>query len=223
MKRIIIYFAVFLLLLCGPVYSDTVYLQDRTLENTIVEKITSSKVILSAHEDIPLNKVKKIEFSRFILPAKPGGIILSDGSILNGIIREADERVVFRSTSFGILKFKKEQIAGIYYDASTLLQQKKKEKQGMIITKQGNIYRGKIVWFDMISAAIITPDGLKKIENKKISLVRMHPVPLKHRVILRNGDILNSIDPDNTGSMLDVVLSGIKASISLKAVKQINF
>ena len=174
------------------VYADRIIMKTGKNKVCQINKIDSSKVT-GEGKAFPLSDIMEIIFDAVELPSKKSGIILKNGTLLNGIIRKANKKeIMFRSTSFGKLKIAIGDIAAIFnLKPEIALKKIKKIKQSpVIIDNMGTEYRGKILWYDLKSAGLLTKTGLKKIPTEKLAMVVYGKFDDKTRVILRNRDKL---------------------------------
>ena len=205
--------------------ADFVSSSDGDLKDVSVSSIDEKSVSLSDGRRIDLTKVSHIEFPAFDIPAKPTGVILKDGSILNGLVRgRTGNSLLFRSTSLGILEMQPSCVAGYIYDRPSFasLDAAKLPQAPCAIQKDGSAVQGKILWSDEKSAGVMSSEGLVKLEASTLACVLEAPFEKGAQAILRNGDVLNGqlhFQGDSLTFKSDAVAA---RNVKLKALRRLN-
>lgn len=211
----------FLQLFCCQTQADSIVTDTGTVTGT-VQTITAAEVKLGDGKSIPVNTVQKIEFDLFAVAPKQSGIVLKEGSMLTGIVRETGENLNFRSTDFGEMKIRIQSVAVVFMDLDLWTKfAGKKLNAPCLVDKSETVYAGKIMWQDAKSAGVMTEDGLKKIPSEDIGFICYAPSIKAAKVILRNGDVVN-FDKEFAGNTVTFIFDDRKFSIPLKAVREIN-
>lgn len=186
-----------------------------------ITQITDSEII-GGETKIALNSVKKVERDLFDLYRVKTGMILKDGSILNGSILEKKRKdYTFRSNTFGVIKFSSDDLGGLFFDRELMDKYLGARKKSCIVNTAGDILTGKVLWSDAKTSAVLTRKGMKKLNADEIAFTLLVPVEHKDRLILRNGDVLN-MNVSYQGEKFSVELFGKKYSLSINSLKKIN-
>ncbi len=159
----------------------------------------------------------------FLVASKPYGIILRDGSRISGVLRDKDkDNLHFRSTTFGLIKVPKSEVAGYFYQGVRTPVLETLPTHPCVITRSGKIETvRKVLWADQMTAAVLSAKGMRKYGADELSYVVVTPFALQSAVILRNGDVLNMpiVRSEDT---LTVRIGGKPYSVSPKAVRKTN-
>lgn len=202
--------------------ADTIITKENSiLENQTIKAIHNDVITLQDSKTLKINEIKTIKFDRFLVAAKPSGIIMKDGTKLSGIMKEMGERIIFRSTSLGDIDLEPQEIAIVYYDPAF---QTKTDIFPSVQDKSNKFFPGKIMWSDNKSTGVMTQEGLKKIERVNIACIHYSPLPAEteHKLLLRNGDIIN-LPTKFKADQVCFTIKDKEYQIPLKAVKTINF
>ena len=193
-------------------------------ENVTVALIDKQNITLADKTKIPLNSVKSINFSNFMVISKPYGVILSDGSRFSGILRKKEtDHILFRSTTLKEIMIPKSSIAGFFYQGLDTISLKSLPKSlPCVITKTKKIIPArKILWADQNSAAILGQNGMKKFTADELAYVISSNFSPKKNITLRNGDVLNM--PINwNGRKFRIPLVGKTFTLPLTTIKKVN-
>ncbi len=209
-------------ILCSSLHlsADEIVLQNSGTAKTRILSIKGDQ--LSAESgSFPTSSLISCSFDAFPVAAKESGIVLADGTRLSGIIRERkDGSISFRSTTFGILEMKEEEISIEYrawkeagYPADTA---------PCAIDVSGKVHKGRILWSDEKSTGVMTPEGIRKIPAPEIAAVVRRKNAAASRIVLRNGDVVNW-KPDFAGSTLKFLFNGRKLETPLSSASSIKF
>jgi hypothetical protein len=211
-----------------PAAADTLRLADAApLANVTVRAITATAVRYDAPgapgTERPLAQVKSIQFSQPPVVAKPGGLILADGSRLSGVLAAWLPELIFRSSlAGGRLDLPREEVAAIYYSLPQL--QRSPTKPAAFPTAldlYGGGVTGRLLWADAESAGIRGADGLKRFAAPALAAILFAPLPTA-ALRLRNGDVLNAT-PTCLGDSLKVKVGRTMVTVPLAAIAEIQF
>lgn len=212
----------------GVVRADGIWLATgSSMGNVTVREIQAAEVVYDAGKEtgrrLPLDQVKKIQFSAFPVVAKPGGVILVNGTRLNGVLYGIQPKCRFRSTSLGPLELPLTDVAAITYAPG---QPKKAPAAGtalpVAVDSFGNQVSGRLLWADANSAGIRSEDGLKKMAAVSLAYVQLAAWGPAQTLVLRNGDVLNGPRRYN-GTTVTVDLGPCQGTVSLEAIAEIQF
>jgi len=218
------------LLLLPRLAADTVWLRSgSTLVNVTVKSLAADGVRFTAAPEntpdpLPLDKVMKIQFAVFPVVAKPGGIVLTNGSRLSGVLRGMTPQCQFRSGALGPLELPAREVAAVYYAAAQWRKAQPKPAQPLPLATDtmGNTFTGKVLWADAASAGIRTPDGLKRLGAANLGYVQYATFAPAQQLLLRNGDVLNGPRTFD-GDKVTVDLGPARGTVPLAAVAEINW
>lgn len=202
--------------------ADTIITKENSIfENQTIKAIHNDIITLQDSKTLKINEIKTIKFDIFLVAAKPSGIIMKDGTKLNGIIKEMGERITFRSTSLGDIDLDPQEIAIVYYDPAF---QTKSDIFPSVQDKSNKFFSGKIMWSDNKSTGVMTQEGLKKIDRANIACIHYSLLTseTEQKLVLRNGDIIN-LQAEFKADMVSFTMKNKEYQILLKAVKTINF
>lgn len=209
-----------------PLRADTVFKADGSeAKGVLVSSISESEVKLSGGGDpVELAQVKVIEFDAPDVPAKPMGVILKDGTILNGILKSVEkDKITFRATTFGLMEIPLDFLAGVYYDRQALDKlDLNAVKPPCAIYKDGTSVSGKLMWADEKSAGIMTGEGLKRLDSGTLACALYMPFDQRRKLVLRNGDVVN-VRPLFQGEGMTIKFgTGAVRALKVKALRKLN-
>ena len=202
--------------------SVTTALEQR--KDVTVTLIDKYNIMLADKTAIPMNTVKSINFSNFMVISKPYGVILRDGSRLSGVLRKKEtNHILFRSTSLKEIMIPKSSIAGFFYQGLDTIPLKALPRNiPCVITKTKKIIPArKILWADQNSAAILGKNGMKKFTADELAYVISSNFSPKKNIILRNGDVLN-MPIDWNGKKFSMQLIGKPLTLPITTIKKVN-
>jgi|GEM_PF-2600992 hypothetical protein len=187
-------FLLLLTLACAlPLHADTVLLRDPSVQrHTAIQHVGEDGVVMADETVIPWADVRRVVFDRFAVPAKSSGLLLVNGTLLNGYIRKREAAFMeFRSASLGALNIPLEAIAAVYYAGRENLPARLPQPREPIwIDRLGAQHTGKVLWFDAETIGVIGSEGLERIPVQRVNVLVLQrvSVPREARLRLRNGD-----------------------------------
>ena len=210
--------------------ADTVWLRSgSTLANVTVKSLAADGVRFTAvpentPEPLPLDKVMKIQFAAFPVVAKPGGIVLANGSRLSGVLRGMTPQCQFRSGALGPLELPARDVAAVYYSAVQWRKAQAKPAGPLPLATDtmGNTFTGKVLWADSTSVGIRADDRLKQLGAANLGYVQFAAFATVQQMLLRNGDVLNG-PRTFEGDKVTVDLGPARGTVPLAAVAEINW
>lgn len=208
-----------------------------------VKSITNDQVVTD-QGTYPVDQIESIVLDHLTMPLPKSGMVLDDGALLGGTIRERSKGYyTFFSPVFGEFEVRIKQVCCIIYDRE--IYQPRKQYLGtgkdfgvlaarsLFAPKVKRIDRNlitfveqKVYFADSKKIKLSSPDGMRTIftESNQIYLVLFSAIPNPKRWIeLRNGDVLTS-DLEFYGAGVNAVFGEKKLEkIPLSAISEIHF
>lgn len=207
---------------CG----DTVFLKDGKVDGQ-VEGIADGKITLTNRQSFAIGEVVSLAFSRPPVVAQTRGIILCDGSVLNGTLHElSTNAVVFRSTSLGRLTLSYQTVSAVYFNPGVSPADIKLPAPGKILAvqKAGLAREGELLAISPSRLVLRTDKGLEQMASADLLYLSMNAVKnTPAKIILRNGDRLNMpVVWKNFNYEVNVGTAGL-ISLTMDTLKEVRF
>lgn len=209
--------------------ADAVHLRDSTvLADVQVQSIDGTAVACAGRAAIPIATVARIRFDRFLVARRPTGVVLTDGSVLSGVLRKlGTEKAVFRSVTFGSLDLGRDQLAAVYYDPAAAEAGLDPtagldEGAGELVRVDGRRLSGNVMWADAQSAGILGRDGLSRVPAAEIHCIVFAPGKPVANTVLRNGDRLGPVRAGGAGALVATV-AGVELALAFEAVLELTY
>ncbi len=192
-QTVILFFSLLVLFPQAQRAEDVIVMKSGNQKKGNVENFGNGTLVFDGRE-MPFAEIASVTLDEFEVPAKPRGLVLRDGSRLNGDFKRTKETTVLRSPSLGTVEIGNSDIAVIYFSPNfeNSAIPDSVHFPALIKTDMKTVVSGKILWSDSKSAGILGKDGLVKIKADEIYCVCYSRPKDNERIVLRNGDVINA-------------------------------
>ncbi len=212
------------LLAAATAAADTVTTADATTEKVKVVSITSTELKLEDGMIFPVNTLRAVTFDASKVAAKQTGAVLADGTTLSGVVRKKEKAAyLFRLTALGELLVPEALLGGMYFDLAG--RDKLPEiaaSAPCVLSKQGEIIKGKILWVGQENVGMMTESGAKKLDASELSAVCFSKPKEERKIALRNGDVVN-LPCEWKGDAIEAKFGDLRRAFPLASVAEVKF
>jgi len=204
---------------------DIVYLEKGAFKLDITS-VNSRGFVLADGRTLPMASVKRVVLDHTAVVAQSESVILKDGSRLSGTLqRVRDERIMFRSTTFGSLSLPFSELGGVSFLFDVEMHGDKEVPAGLVavVMRDGERTVGEL--FAMTATRILLRNHgeLLRFERSALGALVFCSFTDKAKVTLRNGDILNGAVSWRDGGLMVKSPSGEDLNLTFNALKEIRF